>query len=335
YGSRASNGVIIVTTKKGKSGKIKFNFSTQYSMSVLPKKADIFTGDQIRDIVLADYIARGSNDSTYLRLLGNANTDWQDEVYDNASTSDNNLSMSGAYKNVPYRLSLGYLSQDGILRTGNLKRTSASLSVAPRFFDEHLKVDLNVKGSIGKSRFADEGAIGNAVRFDPTKPVFSTSKRFGGFFEWEDPSSTTGLRELSPLNPVGLLEQKTDKSDVLRSIGNIQFDYKLHFFPDLRVNLNLGYDVSKGEGTVFIPDSAASSYKRSPDAMHGGVDNSYLQKKSNTLLETYLNYVKEIKSIYSKIDAMAGYSYQDYSTTIYNGELDPNGVRTDAQGNRW
>ena len=171
-----------------------------------------------------------------------------------------------------------------------------------------------------------KGAIGNAVRFDPTKPVKSTAKRYGGYFEWLDPSSTTGLRDLAPLNPVGLLEQRTDKSDVKRSIGNIQFDYKLHFFPDLRVNLNLGYDVSKGEGTIYIPDSAASSYKRSPDALHGGVDNSYLQKKSNTLFESYLNYVKDIKSINSRIDAMAGYSYQDFSTTNYNGELDPNGV---------
>ncbi|HZI54044.1 MAG TPA: SusC/RagA family TonB-linked outer membrane protein, partial [Chitinophagaceae bacterium] len=258
YGSRASNGVIIVTTKKGKSGKIRFNFSTQYSMSVLPKKAEIFSGDQIRDIVQSDFIARGSNDSTYLRLLGSSNTDWQDEVYDNASTFDNNLSMLGSFKNVPYRVSLGYLSQDGILRTGNLKRTSASISVTPRFFDDHLKVDLNLKGSINKSRFADEGAIGSAVRFDPTKPVYASSKRFGGFFEWQDPSSTTGLRDLSPLNPVGLLEQRTDKSEVQRSIGNIQFDYKLHFFPDLRANLNLGYDVAQGEGTIYVPDSAAS-----------------------------------------------------------------------------
>jgi len=335
YGSRASNGVIIVTTKKGKTGKMRFNFSTQYSMSVLPKKAEILSGDQIRDIVQADYIARGSNDSTYLRLLGSDNTDWQEEIYDNASTTDNNLSMSGALKNMPYRVSLGYLSQDGILRTGNLKRTSAAINIAPRFFDDHLKIDLNLKGSISKFRFAAEGAIGSAVRFDPTKPVYSSSKRFGSFFEWQDPSSTTGLRDLAPLNPVGLLEQRTDKSDVKRSIGNIQFDYKLHFFPDLRANLNLGYDVAQGEGTIYVPDSAASAYKRSPDALHGGIDNSYLQKKSNGILEFYLNYAKEIKSISSSIDAIAGYSYQDFSTTNYNGELDPNGVLTDAQGNKW
>jgi iron complex outermembrane receptor protein len=253
-----------------------------------------------------------------IAIMGSANTDWQKEIYDNAFTTDNNLSVSGSYKWLPYRASLGYLNQDGILKTGSLQRTSAAITLSPRLLDDHLKIDLNLKGSLSHSRFADEGAIGTAVRFDPTQPVFSGGKRFGGYFEWLDPSSTTGLRDLAPLNPVGLLEQKEDKSDVQRSIGNIQFDYKLHFLPDLHVNLNLGYDVSKGEGTIYIPDSAASSYLRSPDAKHGGVDNQYKQNKSNTILETYLNYVKDLKSIYSRIDVIAGYSYQDFSTTNYN-----------------
>jgi hypothetical protein len=220
--------------------------------------------------------------------------------------------MSGSLKNLPYRISLGYLNQDGILKTGNLQRKSASVTLNPKFFKDHLKIDLNLKGSINNSRFANEGAIGNAVRFDPTQPVHTGSKRYGGFFEWLDPSSTTGLRKLAPLNPVGLLEERTDKSEVKRSIGNIQVDYKVHFFPDLHVNLNLGYDISKGEGAIVVPDSAASAYLRSPDAKHGGVNNKYLQKKSNKLLEAYLNYVKDFKSISSRLDAVAGYSYQDF-----------------------
>jgi len=312
YGSRASNGVIIITTKKGKSGKPRFNFTTQNSISTLPKEADVLSPAEFRNYV------NTHGTPAQIAIMGNANTDWQNEIYDNAFTTDNNLSVSGSYKVLPYRVSLGYLNQDGILKTGNLKRTSASITLSPRLLDDHLKIDLNLKGSISHSRFADEGAIGTAVRFDPTQPVQNGSKRFGGYFEWLDPSSTTGLRDLAPLNPVGLLEQKEDKSDVKRSIGNIQFDYKLHFLPDLHVNLNLGYDVSKGEGTIFIPDSAASSYLRSPDAKHGGVDNQYKQNKSNTILETYLNYVKDLKSIYSKIDVIAGYSYQDFSTTNYN-----------------
>jgi TonB-linked SusC/RagA family outer membrane protein len=312
YGSRASNGVIIITTKKGKSGKPKFNFTTQNSIATLPKEADVLSPSEFRAYVNAH------GTPSQIAIMGNASTDWQKEIYDNAFTTDNNLSVSGSYKILPYRVSLGYLNQDGILKTGSLQRTSASITLSPKLLDDHLKIDLNLKGSISHSRFADEGAIGTAVRFDPTQPVFSGNKRFGGYFEWLDPSSTTGLRDLAPLNPVGLLEQKEDKSDVQRSIGNIQFDYKLHFLPDLHVNVNLGYDVSKGEGTIYIPDSAASSYLRSPDAKHGGVDNQYKQNKSNTLFESYLNYVKDFKSINSHIDAIAGYSYQDFSTTNYN-----------------
>lgn len=329
YGSRASNGVIIITTKKGKSGKAKFTFSTLYSLSTLPKEADVLSPDEFRTYV------NTHGTPAQIALMGNASTNWQQEVYDNASTTDNNLSMSGTYKTMPYRVSLGYLSQDGMLKTGNLNRKSLAITLNPKFFKDHLKVDINLKGSINNSRFADEGAIGNAVRFDPTKPVTTSSKRYGGYFEWLDASSVTGLRKLSPLNPVGLLLQRTDKSEVQRSIGNVQFDYKVHFLPDLRVNLNLGYDISKGEGTVYIPDSAASSYLRSPDAKHGGVDNQYLQKKSNTIIETYLNYVKEIKSINSRVDVMAGYSYQDFYAKNFNGKLDPNGVLIDKDGNKW
>lgn len=329
YGSRASNGVIIITTKKGKSGKPKFSFSTQVSLSTLPKQADVLSADEFRTYV------KDHGTPAQIAIMGNASTNWQDEVYNNAFSTDNNISVSGSYKKIPYRVSLGYMSQDGILNTGNLNRTSLSMNLSPKFFKDYLKVDINLKGSVNKSRFADEGSIGNAVRFDPTQPVKTSSSRFGGYFEWLDPSSTTGLRKLAPINPVGLLEQRTDKSTVKRSIGNIQFDYKLHFFPDLRVNLNLGYDIARGEGTVYIPDSAASSYKRSPDAKHGGVNNRYLQEKSNTLLETYLNYVKEVKSINSRFDVMVGYSYQDFSATNYNGELDPNGLFIDKDGNKW
>ena len=321
YGSRASNGVIIITTKKGRSGKPKFNFTTQNTLSTLPKKADVLSPAEFRTYVKAH------GTSAQIALLGNANTDWQNEIYNNSYTTDNNLSVSGSIKSyLPYRVSLGYLKQNGILRTGDLQRTSASVTLNPHLFDNYLKIDINLKGSVSNSRFADEGSIGNAVRFDPTQPVKSKSNRFGGYFEWLDPNSTTGLRKLAPLNPVGLLEQRTDKSDVKRSIGNIQFDYKVHFLPDLHVNVNLGYDISSGEGTIYVPDSAASAYLRSPDVKHGGVNNRYLQKKSNTLLETYLNYVKDIKSIHSHLDVTAGYSYQDFLTTINNADRSSNGI---------
>ncbi|MBL7740874.1 MAG: SusC/RagA family TonB-linked outer membrane protein [Chitinophagaceae bacterium] len=319
YGARASNGVIIITTKKGKSGKPKFNFSTQLSLSTLPKKADVLSPEEFRSYVTAN------GTPAQVALLGSANTDWQEEVYDNAISTDNNLSVSGAFKNIPYRISVGYLSQDGILITGNMKRKSASINLNPRLFKDHLRVDFNVKGAINNSRFADEGSIGNAVRFDPTKPVTTSDKRYGSYFEWLDAASTTGLRDLAPLNPVGLLEQRQDKSEVRRSIGNMKLDYKLHFLPDLHLIVNLGYDVSTGEGTIRVPDSAASSYRRSPDAKHGGVNNRYLQKKANTLLEAYVNYVKEIKPISSRVDFTGGYTYQKFLTNNINAERSANG----------
>jgi len=326
YGSRASNGVIIITTKKGKSGKPRFTFTTQNSISTLPKEADVLSPGEFRAYV------NSHGTPAQIAIMGNANTDWQKEIYHNAFSTDNNLSVSGSYKKLPYRISAGYLNQDGILKTGKLERKSASVSLSPKLFDDHLKIDLNLKGSISNSRFANEGAIGEAVRFDPTQPVFSGSKRFGGYFEWLDPNSTTGLKALAPRNPLGELEQRQDKSEVKRSIGNIQFDYKLHFLPDLHVNLNLGYDISDGRGTIVVPDSAASSYDRFQNPagsghFFGGVNNQYHQKNSNTIIESYLNYVKDIKVIKSHVDATAGYSYQDYSTTNYNfPDLTSNGT---------
>lgn len=319
YGSRASNGVIIITTKRGSAGKPRFNFSTQNTISTLPKKADVLSPAEFRAYVQS----RGT--PSQIALMGKASTDWQDVIYNNAFITDNNISVSGSAKSLPYRASIGFLNQDGILRTGRLQRTSGSLTLNPVLFNNHLKINVNLKGSLSSSRFADEGAIGNSVRFDPTQPVMSGSKRFGGYYEWLDPSSQTGLKALAPRNPLGLLEQRRDQSNVQRSIGNIQFDYKVHFFPDLRVNVNLGYDVSKGEGTIMIPDSAASSYKRSPDVRDGGVNNRYLQKKSNALFETYLNYTKDVSSINSRFDITAGYSYQDFSTTNYYAEQAANG----------
>jgi TonB-dependent starch-binding outer membrane protein SusC len=310
YGSRASNGVLIITTKRGKTGKPTINFSTMVSVYTKSGKVDVLSSQQFRDYVNAN------GNAAQKALLGTANTDWQDEIYKTAIASDNNLSIRGAYKKVPYRVSLGYLNQDGILRGGNLQRNSASITVNPKFFNDHLKIDLNLKGAINKSIFANESAIYGAISFDPTQPVYSGNNRFGGFWEWRSPSTSTGLVSLSPNNPLGLLKQRDDRSNVQRSIGNVKLDYKLHFFPDLRAVLNLGYDKAKGTGTILVNDSAASDYKRFSGK--GGVNNEYRQEKSNELMEFYFNYVKEVKSIKSRFDVVAGYSYQDFKATTYN-----------------
>ena len=311
YGSRASNGVILITTKKGRTGKPVVTFNTSLSIANIAKKVDVLSADEFRAFVASHGSAANQ------KLLGAYSTDWQDQIYQTAISTDNNLSVSGGYKNMPYRYSVGYLNQEGILKTGKLSRYSFGVNVSPRLFDDHLRIDLNVKASVSENRFANEGAISAAVNFDPTKPVYSGSNRYGGFFEYLDSTSTTGLKSLSPLNPLGLLLQRQDISEVRRSIGNAQIDYKFHFLPDLHANLNLGYDVQSGLGTVFVPDSAASAYERSVDKKHGGINNKYRQKRTNTLMEFYFNYAKDLKGINSRIDAVAGYAYQDFLTTDF------------------
>jgi len=317
YGNRASNGVILITTKKGKSGKPVIDFSTQFSASKLNKYVDVLTGDQIRDYVNANGTAIQKSQ------LGTANTNWQKQIYQTGITTDNNISISGATKHLPYRISAGYFDQTGILKTSSLQRFTGAINLSPSFFTDHLKVTLNAKGSQVKQRFANEGAIGAAVSFDPTKPVYSGSNRFGGYYEWlNDPSkpATSQLKGLATLNPLGLLEEQDNRSNVYRSIGNLQLDYKFHFLPELHANVNLGYDVSKGSGSVNIPDSAASNYNGFQDGKgitHRGQRNPYRGTQSNTIFEGYFSYAKDLKNIASHIDAVAGYSYQDFSTKNY------------------
>lgn len=309
YGTRASNGVILITTKKGSSAKLRVSFNTTNSVSSITKKVDVLNADQFRAIVTE----RGT--AAQKAALGSANTDWQDVIYHTAYASDNNISLSGGIKNLPYRLSLGYLNQTGVLKTDQLRRTSVSLAVNPVLLNNHLRVNLNLNGSIQDTRFANTGAIGTAISFDPTQPVYSKSSRFGGYYEWLDPASSTGLVTQASRNPLGLLEQRVDRSNPKRSIGNLQLDYKFHFLPDLRANLNLGYDVAEGQGTVFVSDSAAVSYVAGGT---GGVNNRYKTTRNNQVLDFYLNYVKDLTSIHSRIDATAGYSYNHFGRTRYN-----------------
>ncbi|GAA4324611.1 TonB-dependent receptor [Mucilaginibacter gynuensis] len=317
YGSRASNGVILITTKKGQSGAPKINFSSNVSAAKVVKTIDVFSASEYRDYVTANGTA------AQVAKLGDASTDWQKQIYQTAIATDNNLSVSGTYKNLPYRVSVGYLNQDGILKTDNLERTSGSINLNPKFFDNHLKVNFNVKGAISKSRFANQGAIGAAVSMNPTYPIMSGNDAFGGYYEV---TSNGKLEALAPRNPVALLNQKFDNSTVKRSIGNAQFDYSFHFLPELHANLNLGYDYSSGEGTIVVPDYAAQSFERFKDGnnvLHSGINNQYSQKQQNRLGEFYLSYNKDVKSIESRFDVVAGYAYQ-----IFRNEDAPNGSQS-------
>jgi len=299
YGSRASNGVIIITTKKGIQGsKFRVGLNSVNSVSTVAKYADVFTADELRA-----YIA--TRDTTALSLLGTSNTDWQKEIYQTAISTDNNLVFSGGLKRLPYRVSLGYLNQNGLLRKDNLERQTANISLSPKFLKDHLTFEINQKSTLSNSFFANQGAVGAAVAFDPTQPVKTDGPRYGGYFEWE---SGPIPNPLSVRNPVALIEQRQDISTVSRHIGNIQADYKFHFLPELRANLNLGYDIANSRGSITVEDSAAAAYS----AQNTGSFNQYEQYRRNKLMEFYLNYRKDIKSIRSVVDVIAGYSYQDW-----------------------
>ncbi|MDR2948860.1 MAG: TonB-dependent receptor [Prevotella sp.] len=315
YGSRASNGVIIITTKKGKAGqKLNINFSTQNSISTVAKKVDVMSGDQFREAIMNNPRANQG----HIDLLGTANTDWQDEIFRTAFTSDNNLSISGSMKNLPYRVSVSFLSQDGILKTDNMQRTTAAISLSPKFFQDHLSVNFNVKGTYSNQRFGNGAAIGAALRMDPTQPVKADGfDQFNGYWTWYPPGGNTNPNSLATMNPVALLESRNDKSDVYRSIGNMQLDYKLHFLPELRANLNLGYDVAQGKGGVVVEKWAPQSFTNGGEG-EGGERTKFKQNKTNLLMEFYLNYAKDLEEIQSRIDVMAGYTYQDWKTTSYN-----------------
>lgn len=308
YGSRASNGIIMITTKHGRNRKPTISFSTLFGVSQLPSEYPVLSPDQFRSFVTTN------GTPAQIAMMGTANTDWQKEIYQTAISTDNNLSISGAVKNIPYRISGEFLNQDGILKTDNLERTSVAINLTPSLFDNHLKITLNLHGAITNTRFANQGAIGSALSFDPTQPVHDTTGAFGGYYEHTSGNDSTPL-SLGTRNPVALLEQENNKSQVQRSFGNIQFDYKVNFLPDLHINLNLGYDAAQGSGTVVIPGYAAQGYNQF-DSLRGS-DNYYKQKYINRVGELYLNYVKDIKSIKSNINAIAGYGYYDNYSQNY------------------
>ncbi|MEY4703478.1 MAG: hypothetical protein RIR96_1375 [Bacteroidota bacterium] len=312
YGSRASNGVIIITTKKGTKGKLKVNFNTQLSNSVINNYVDVLSGDEIRSIVNADAAATGNN--AYKNVLGTANTDWQNQIYQSAFGNNTNVSASGSFNqkgiSLPYRLSMGYSNQEGVLKTDKFSRFSTALNLAPKFMDDHVSVNLNLKFASTSKRFADEGAIGSAVSFDPTQPVFTANNKYGGYNEWLQADGKP--IDLATRNPLALLELRNNKSVVNRLVGNVQVDYKLHFLPDLHLQANLGLDNASGSGDDVIDSASATNYRTLGRKSH------YEQKKKNYLADLSLFYTKNLDNINSKLDVLFTHSYQDFITEVSN-----------------
>jgi TonB-dependent starch-binding outer membrane protein SusC len=326
YGNRASNGVVLITTKKGamgeggKKGKsIKLEYNGIFSLNTVPKTIDVLDTTQFKSLIRERYAGQDN----VLRMMGDASTDWQDEIYRNSFAMDHYIAASGNYLTVPYRFTVGYTDQDGILETDNMKRTTLGANLNPSLFDDHLKIDINFKGIFVKNQFADQGAIGAALQYDPTQPVMADqlhywnkttnepvyfNNPYGGYYCWIQTNYPDPVGQGSS-NPVAMLQLRDDHSNVSRYLGNAQIDYKLHFFPDLRLNLNLGMDHSKSDGSIYVPDYAPWQY----DTIHGGgTSQKYTQEKKNDLLEFYGNYVKDVASISSNFNVMVGYSWQHF-----------------------
>ena len=311
YGSRASNGVIIITTKKGQQGGLKVNFNTTNSMQTRAQMVDMLGHDDFVNVI------NQYGTDNQKSLLGNANTDWNDEVYRTAFGTDNNLSLSGSIgKYLPFRVSAGYYNQSGLVRKDNVERWTGNVVLTPSFFQDHLKLTINAKGTLNNNSFNNGGAVWAAATFNPTIPVYSGNNSYGGYNEALDADGypvNAGVR-----NPRGLVDLYDSKSKVSRFIGSMDVDYKVHFLPDLKLHATIGADYAKGDGTIYVPGYAAQSFNK--DESLSGSDYKYgPQKNENRLLTLYANYAKYFENIKSNVDLTAGYDYQYWksSTPLY------------------
>ena len=313
YGSRAANGVVLITTKKGKTGDLKFNFSSRSSSFTPIDFVDVLNATQFK------YAVQATGVSDYISRLGSNDTDWQKEIYETARAQNNSFSVSGGLLNMPFRASVGYTDQDGILMGDNFNRMTGSLNIAPSFFDGDLRANVNIRFVRSENDFANRGAIGSAVFFDPTKPVFGSSSIYGGYYTWLDSSGKK--LALSPTNPLALLNLSDDESTVDRIITSLKLDYDLPV-DGLIATINTGYDNSKGEGF-------SSQDKNMPTDAAGfnGSNNMYSNETTNLLFDAYLNYALE--SGKSNLSVTAGHSYQsfeyDNSNTASVEYLNPDG----------
>ncbi len=310
YGSRASNGVILITTKKGEAGsRPRISYDGNVSVSTRKNSVEVLDGDQFRAFVNEMY----ADKPEVLSKLGTSNTDWQDEIFQTAFGTDHNITVSGGLKNMPYRVSLGYTNQDGILKTSEFERYTGSFNLSPSFFNDHLKMNVNAKGMIAKNRFANTGAIGAALSMDPTQSVYNSDPmydNYGGYFQWlkpvktdDDSEPTYEYSNLAPQNPVAMLNLKNETSNAKSFLGNVQLDYKFHFLPELRANLNVAMDYSTGKQKFYVDPLSAES---TPYGRQGWEN----QDKYNKSLDFYLQYAKSVND--HNFDVMGGYAWQHF-----------------------
>lgn len=312
YGSRASNGVIIIQTKKGTQDKIKVSYSGTFTAKDPYKRIETLDAQSFREVMQAQYpegTAQSADIQRILNVYPNQSTDWQDAIYQTGLSTDQNIGIAGKAGFMPFRISLGYNTEKGTLKTSKYERYTGAVNLSPKFFDNHLSVDINVKGTINKNRFADSGAVGAAAFFDPTKPIYDEENRYNGYWNWGIVQGAQA--DLATQNPLSLLYDRNNHGTTKRSLGNIQLDYKIHGLEDLHANLNLGYDVAKTTGRNFVnSNSVQSSLDKTFTGL--GQGNTWNNLRRNHLLDFYMNYAKNIESIKSNFDIMAGYSWQHF-----------------------
>lgn len=312
YGSRASNGVIIIQTKKGTQDKIKVSYSGTFTAKDPYKRIETLDAQSFREVMQAQYpegTAQSADIQRILNVYPNQSTDWQDAIYQTGLSTDQNIGIAGKAGFMPFRISLGYNTEKGTLKTSKYERYTGAVNLSPKFFDNHLSVDINVKGTINKNRFADSGAVGAAAFFDPTKPIYDEENRYNGYWNWGIVQGAQA--DLATQNPLSLLYDRNNHGTTKRSLGNIQLDYKIHGLEDLHANLNLGYDVAKTTGRNFVnSNSVQSSLDKTFIGL--GQGNTWNNLRRNHLLDFYMNYAKNIESIKSNFDIMAGYSWQHF-----------------------
>ncbi|MFA6871994.1 MAG: TonB-dependent receptor [Bacteroidaceae bacterium] len=336
YGSRASNGVIIITTKKGTSDGIKVAYSSTYSVSDPSQRIETLDAQQLRDVFDATYpLGTDAGDAAHaiLNKYPDQATDWQDEIFQTAFGTDQNISVSGNKMGVPFRVSLGYKNEDGTIKNSNYERYTAGFNVSPSFLDDHLKLTLNAKGSINNNDYGNSDAVSAAAFYDPTKPVYfpanadGSATPYNGYYNAINENGT--INRLASVNPMSMINDRVDEGTTKRFIGSAKIEYKMHFLPELKATLNLGLDVAKGEGHS---SDNVNSYMaaRNTDFPNIGTRSDWSNLRRNQVLDFYLNYVKEVPSIQSRFDVTAGYSWQhfyqaDYSleSNNYDPSVDP------------
>ncbi len=338
FGSRASNGVIMITTKKGTAGEPEFNYSANVSIGKVGKKIDMMNGKEFTKFIqeyhptftnllgVDDPSTTATDDLATTDVIEGrilSNTDWQDAILRTSISTDHNLSArANLYGKIPFRASIGYNNSQGLVKTSDYERLTYSLKLTPKFFDDHLKVDVNAKGTVSVKNAIDEGgALGGAVSMDPTKPIYDNSagNRFGGYYQGTKVDGNNLILD-GQWNPVAILEQRQRPERAIRFLGNIEFDYKMHFLPELRAVLNLGLDASRSRIRESYSNNSIATYRF--DTTNSDINTNYLfnpgknylesQHKTNTTLDAYLAYSKNLEGAIRKFDIQGGYSYQNF-----------------------